>query len=182
MAAWEVPIVLAAAVMGANKWLDKQLKKIEEEDSRKKEAEKRYQVLADGVVPDLYQFYQEMDGVIERLTSKNQEREFCENMDKLVQFMCACNEPEGVPTVQNLMMMAMSAKNSGMDCVGKEGFPPFGDILKDHLAGEIMRTSPNSQATKVAMAASAKIIDIMFQKKDNLSKLSTYLGRKLKGG
>jgi len=180
LAAWEVPIVLAAAFLSANRWLDKKLKECEEEETRQYEADKRYRMLADGVVPDLYQFYQEMDGVIERLESKDAERKFCENMDKLVEFMCVCKEPEGNPTVQNLMMMAMAGKNCGVENDGPVGSKGFVDVFTEHLLGEIRRTSPSKPQTEKALEASANIISTMFP--DKVSKLSTYHGRRVKEG
>jgi len=180
LAAWEVPIVLAAAFLGANRWLDNKLKECEEEETRQYEADKRYQMLADGVVPDLYQFYQEMDGVIERLESRDAERRFCENMDKLVEFMCVCKEPEGNPTVQNLMMMAMAGKNCGLEKDGPGGTQGVVDVFMEHLLGEIKRTSPNKSQMEKALEASANIINTMFP--DKVSELSTYHGRRVKEG
>lgn len=180
LAAWEVPIVLAAAFLGANRWLDKKLKECEEGEARQYKTANRYQVLADGVVPDLYQFYQEMDGVIERLESKEAERQFCENMDKLVDFMCVCKEPEGNPTVQNLVMMAMAGKNCGVGQQPSEETTGFADVFREHLLGEIRRTSPSQPHLEKALEASANIIDLMFP--DKVSELSTYHGRMLKGG
>lgn len=179
LAVWEVPIILVAAFAGANRWLDNKLKEYEGEEAEKYEVDKRYQVLADGVVPDLYQFYQEMDGVIEGIQSKDVEKKFCENMDKLVEFMCVCKEPEGTPTVQNMVMMGMSAKNCGLDQQGQQGSSEFASLLRDNIMGEILRTSPGEQHTKSALTASANIVEAMFS--DKLSKLSTYPGRMLRG-
>jgi hypothetical protein len=180
LAAWEVPIVLAAAFLGANRWLDKKLKECEEKETRQHGSDKRYQMLADGVVPDLYQFYQEMDGVIERLESRDAERKFCENMDKMIEFMCVCKEPEGNPTVQNLMMMAMAGKNCGVENQSAGDTSGFVDVFKEHLLGEIRRTSPGRSHTERALVASANIISAMFP--DKVSELSTYRGRMVKEG
>jgi hypothetical protein len=179
LAAWEVPIVLAAAFLGANRWLDNRLKECEEEETRQHEADKRCQMLAEGVVPDLYQFYQEMDGVIERIGSKDAARRFCEDMDKLIEFMCVCKEPEGNPTVQNLMMMAMAGKNCGLEKESSSGSQDAVDVFVEHLLGEIRRTSPSKSQTEKALEASANIINTMFP--DRVSELSIYTDRKVRG-
>lgn len=172
---WEVPIVMAAAFMGANKWLDKQLAKVEEEKGKEHENHKRYNVLVEGVIPDLYQFYQEMDEVVENLQDRNLEDKFVKDMDKLVEFMCVCEEPAGVPTVQNMVMAAMAARNCGMD---QHSSPQMAPIFKEILMGEIRRTSLSPHLRADALAASASIIETMFP--DKPSELSTYRGRKLR--
>jgi len=180
LAAWKVPVVLAAAFVGVNQWLDKKLKECEEKETRQHEAGRRYQMLADGVVPDLYQFYQEMDGVIESLGSRDAERKFCENMDRLIEFMCVCNEPEGNPTVQNLMMMAMAGKNCGLEKEGPSGSQGAVDVFMEHLLGEIQRTSPSKSQMEKALEASANIINTMFP--DKVSELSIYNNRGVREG
>lgn len=177
MAAWEVPVVLAAAFVGVNKWLNKKLKEEEEKRRRAHESENRYQLLADGVVPDLYQFYQEMDTVIDSLHNRKAEMDFHENMGKFVDFLCVCKEPDGVPTVQNVMMMAMSAASAAAD--NHEGLAGFSQVFRDQLLGEIERTSPNLRHKEQALEASANLIKIMFT--GNSSELSTYKGRRVKG-
>lgn len=178
LAAWEVPFVLAAAFVGANRWLDKKLKEIEEDEAKEKEAEVRYKNLAEGVVPDLYQFYQEMDGVIDRLTGKDQEENFCKNMNTLVEFLCSCKEPDGNPTVQNILMTAMAAKNCEVNGHHSQFSEEFAKVIGEHLLGEIGRTSTNPVLTRRALEASAEVMKVMFT--DKSSELSTYKARKLK--
>jgi len=173
MAVWVVPIV-AAAMVGVNKFLDKKLNSIKEEE----EDQKRYRILADGVIPDLYQFYGEMDGVIERLSSREQEQAFCENINKLVEFMCHCKEPQGVPTVQNLVMMGMAAKNCDPSPSADPVYRGFTEALGEQLAGEIRRTSLNKSMAANAVMASAQLFKVMFP--DELSsKRSVETGRRL---
>lgn len=159
MAAWGMPILtIAAAFVGVNKWLDRKLEEQQEDKIEEETRDKRYYNLAEGVVPDLYQFYQEMDGVIVRMQSKEAEEKFCENMSRLVDFLCICNEPEGNPTVQNLMTMAMSAVNSSPGPVPDE----IAAVIRKSLMGEIKRTSPDRDLTEKALVASAAIIRLMF--------------------
>jgi hypothetical protein len=153
---WKVPIIVVAAVVGTNKWLDSKLKEQEEKAQEEEEREKKYQIFSENAVPDLYRFYEEMDSVIENFAHKEEEQIFCESMRELVDFMCVCREPEGSPTVQNMVTMAMSAKNSGMAGTG------FAEVFKEHLMGEVLRTSPSDEMTAQAVAASAKLIDTMF--------------------
>lgn len=177
MAVWFLPIAAAAvsSLVGANKLLDKKLKAIKEEEE---EADKRYQVLADGVVPDLYQFFFEMDGVISRLDSRKEEKEFTDNFKAFTDFLCHCNEPGGVPTVQNMMMMAMAAKNCDSGGTAEPIHRDFAKVLGGQIMGEIMRTSPNKRMATSAVTASAKIFDIMFPEVSSC--ISIFRGRRLK--
>jgi hypothetical protein len=163
---WKVPLIVVAAVVSGNRWIDNKLQKCEEEAQKEQEVTKRYQIFSESVVPDLYRFYGEMDDVIESLDTKEEVEVFCENMDQLVDFMCVCEEPEGIPTVQNMVDMAMSARNSGINETS------FTEVLREHLLGEIVRASSNAEMRAQAVAASAKIMNIMFPAKKPVFKLA----------